>query len=89
MIVLWAAGPHTPWPELVANLVGHEVAVLKRQLGTFDLSYKLGPLHIPSVHVNSIASHRDFNKPQCPGAAITEAYYCQVLNAAWDRLTKA
>ncbi|HJZ47998.1 MAG TPA: N-acetylmuramoyl-L-alanine amidase [Roseiflexaceae bacterium] len=80
---------HTTWPEPVANMVGHAVAVLKRQLGSFDLSYKPGPLHTPSAHVHSIASHRDFNKPQCPGAAITEAYYCQVINASWDRLSKA
>jgi len=78
----------SPWPEPVAHNVGHAVAVLKRQLGTFDLSYKPGPLHTPSAHIHSIASHRDYNKPACPGAAITEAYYCQVINAGWDRLTK-
>jgi hypothetical protein len=77
-----------PWSEPVAHNVAHAVAALKRQLGTFDLSYKPGPLHTPSAHVHSIASHRDFNKPACPGAAITEAYYCQVINAGWDRLTK-
>ena len=77
------------WSAPVAHMVGHAVAVLKRQLGTFELSYTPGPLHTPSVHAHSIASHRDFNKLECPGAAITEAYYCQVLNAGWDRLTKS
>jgi len=80
---------HTTWSEPTARMVGHAAAALKRRLGTFELCYKPGPAHTPSAHVNSVASHRDFNKPQCPGAAISEVYYCQVLNAGWDRLTRA
>jgi hypothetical protein len=79
---------HTAWSEPVARMVGHAVATLKRQLGTFELCYKPGPLHTPSAHANSISSHRDYNKPACPGAAITEDYYCQVIQAGWDRLAK-
>ena len=75
-----------PWSEPVARNVGHAVAVLKRQLGTFDLCYKPGPLHTPSAHVRSLSSHRDFNKIQCPGAAITEQYYVGVAQAAWREL---
>ncbi|MGH2541870.1 MAG: hypothetical protein ACRDIB_03680, partial [Ardenticatenaceae bacterium] len=33
-----------------------------------------------------ISSHRDYNKPQCPGAAITEPYYIGVAKQAWGRL---
>ena len=80
---------HTPRPDPVAHNVGQAVAELALQLGAFELSYKPGLLHTPRAPVHSLASHRDFNKPACPGAAITEAYSCQVLSAGWDRLTKA
>lgn len=67
------------WPDAVQRLVGHAVAVLKRRLGTFELRYqKFG---------GGISSHRDYNKPQCPGTAITEDFYLRVLNEGWQRLT--
>lgn len=67
------------WPTPVAQLVGHAVAVLKRRLGTFELRYQR--------FAGGISSHRDYNKPQCPGRAITEDFYIRVLNESWQRLT--
>jgi hypothetical protein len=64
------------WPEQVAQNVGRAVSALRNRLGTFDLTFKAGP--------GGICSHRNFNKPQCPGAAITESYYLNVLNQTWN-----
>jgi hypothetical protein len=89
-----------PWPEPVARMVGHAVATLKQRLGTFDLRYlypngspgrivegkTMRCAHPEQLAWGGIASHRDYNKPQCPGAAITEDFYIQVIQAAWDRL---
>ena len=67
------------WPDPVANLVGHVVAVLRQRLGTFDLRHQ--------PRAGAVSSHRDYNKPQCPGAAITEGYYLGVLQRGWERFT--
>ena len=40
------------------------------------------------LRAGGIASHRDFNKPECPGTAITEEYYIKVLKQAWADLTQ-
>ncbi len=88
------------WPAPVARLVGHAVAVLKRRLGTFELKYMypngnpgmIGTgdqqrcAHPERLTFGGLSSHRDYNKPQCPGAAITEDFYVGVINAAWQRL---
>jgi hypothetical protein len=75
------------WPETVARNVGMALAILRRRLGTFALEYRPGPRNTPQAHVGSLCSHRDFNKPACPGAAITEAFYVGVAQAAWRELT--
>jgi hypothetical protein len=93
---------HTAWAEPVAHLVGHAVAVLQRRLGAFDLSYmypnaadKPGMVvvsgeqrcaHPERLRAGGISSHRDYNKPACPGAAITEEFYLGVIRQAADRL---
>lgn len=69
---------HTTWPEPVAANVRAAVQVLCDKLGIAPI-YRPGPLHSPAAHTGSMSSHRDFNKPQCPGAAITEAYYTSVI----------
>ncbi len=69
------------WPEQVERLVGHAVAVLKDRLGTFDLVHKRGR--------GGISGHRDYNKPSCPGDAITNEYYMSVLQREWNRLQAA
>ena len=89
------------WPPAVARLVGHAVAVLKQRLGTFELRYlypnggvesfqapdkSVKYRHLERLAVGGIASHRDFNKPMCPGAAVTESFYLGVLQAGWDAL---
>jgi hypothetical protein len=95
---------HTTWPEPVARLVGHAVAVLQRRLGTFDLRYmypnaadKPGMVivsgeqrcaHLERLRAGGISSHRDYNKPQCPGAAITEEFYMSVIRQAAERLAR-
>lgn len=77
---------HVHWPPAVEQMVGHAVAVLKQRLGTFELEYRPGPTNQPQNHVNSISSHRDYNKPACPGGAITEDYYLGVLRRGWEQL---
>ena len=71
---------HVQWPAPVQQLVGHAVAALKRRLGTFELRYQR--------FAGGVSSHRDYNKPQCPGRAISEDFYIGVLNEAWQRLNR-
>jgi hypothetical protein len=66
------------WPEPVANLVGHAVAVLYERLRSFELVHRVGP--------GGISSHRNYNKPSCPGNAISEAYYMDMIKRAQQRL---
>lgn len=65
---------HVTWDEATAANVRAAVQALCTRL---DISptYTPGPLHTPAAHAGSLSAHRDYNKPQCPGAAITEAYY--------------
>lgn len=65
------------WPKPIEDLVGHAIAVLKRRLGTFDLVHK--------KWAGGISGHRDYNKPACPGDAITNQYMIQVAQAGWQR----
>lgn len=69
---------HVAWPQAVEQLVGGAVALLQRKLKTFDISYKVGP--------GGMCAHRDYNKPACPGAKITPAYYIGVVQRAADAL---
>lgn len=75
------------WPPAVARNVGMALAILRRRLGTFSLDYRPGPPNTPAAHVGSLSSHRDYNKPACPGKAITEQFYVSVAQAAWKELT--
>lgn len=74
------------WPAAVARNVGMAVAILRRRLGTFALEYRPGPRNTPAAHLGSLSSHRDYNKLECPGAAITEAYYVSVAQQCWREL---
>ncbi len=67
------------WPQPIEDLVGYSVAVLKQRLGTFELKHQ--------PFAGGVSSHRDYNKPACPGGAITEAYYLNVLHCAWQRVS--
>jgi len=71
---------NTRWPANVAANVRAAVQALCNRLG-ISPTYRPGPTHTPASHANSVSSHRDYNKPQCPGAAITEAYYTSVIAA--------
>lgn len=83
------------WPAPVAATVRGAVQALQSRLKTFALRplYPT-PASAPGMtgtgegqrcarpellRFGAVASHRDFNKPECPGAAITEAYYIGVL----------
>jgi hypothetical protein len=65
------------WPDQVAYNVGHAVCTLKQHLGTFALKHHPGP--------GGVCGHRDFNKPSCPGDAITNGYYIDVLQQHWQQ----
>lgn len=66
------------WPKPIEDLVGHAVVTLQRKLRTFELIHRPGP--------GAVSSHRDYNKPACPGDAVTNSYYLGVLRSARDRL---
>lgn len=83
------------WPPAVARNVRGCVLSLHARLRTFELRYLYGDratkpgmtgtganqkcLHPERLAYGGIASHRDFNKPACPGAAITEEFYMSVI----------
>jgi hypothetical protein len=70
---------HVAWPPPVAANVRAAVQALCSRLDIAPI-YKPAPVHTPQAHARSISSHRDYNKPQCPGAAITEAYYITTVS---------
>jgi hypothetical protein len=83
------------WPAAVARNVRGTVRALRSKFGTFDLRYlypenKPGMIglgdhqqcaHPDRLRGGGISSHRDYNKPECPGSAITEDFYMRVLTA--------
>ena len=72
------------WPRPVAELVGHAVAALRDRLGTFDLEHRKLGVFGPG-QLGGISSHRDYNKPSCPGDRITNSVYFAVLRDGWER----
>lgn len=72
---------HVTWPAPVAANVRAALQALGTRLG-IALKYTPGPLHSPAAHDKQLSSHRDYNKPGCPGKAITEAYYTSVVQPA-------
>lgn len=86
------------WPPAVAANVRGAVRALQSKLKTFSIEYlyptpaskpgmvgsgdKQRCAHPERLRWGGIASHRDFNKPECPGGAITEAYYIAALTAS-------
>jgi hypothetical protein len=66
------------WPAAVAANVHTACQALAARLG-IQLAYRPAPKNRPELHQGSVCSHRDFNKPACPGNAITEGYYIDVL----------
>ena len=67
------------WPPAIQALMRGAVQALRDRLGTFEIVYKPAPPHQPAAHQGSIAFHRDFNKPECPGAFITPEYAIPIL----------
>lgn len=70
------------WPGAIQLLLRGMVQALRDALGTFEIIYKSAPAHQPARHQGSVAFHRDYNKPECPGAIITPAYAIPILAAA-------
>lgn len=64
------------WPLRVAANVAGAVAVLAKQLQTFGF--------VDKPWAGGIGSHRMYNKPSCPGAAIVPSYYMPILQRAWN-----
>lgn len=63
----------TTWPPAIEHNVASAVWVLHQKLQTFELKHTVGP--------GGISSHRDYNKPSCPGDAITTAYYIGAIRS--------
>lgn len=70
------------WPIPMQELLRVAVQALRDRLTTFQIVYTAAPAHHPELHQGSIAFHRDYNKPGCPGAAITPAYAIPILASA-------
>lgn len=70
---------HVTWPPAVARNVAYAVAVLKKRLRNFDL--------VAGPWAGKIGRHADYNKPACPGAAITPDYYLPLFRQAYVALT--
>lgn len=85
----------TVWPEAVQNNVRAAVQTLQARLKTFTLDYMYSDGARPGrarnlksewycpkperLRFGGLSSHRDYNKPECPGDAITEAFYLAVI----------
>lgn len=84
------------WPPAVQRLVGGAVRALMTRLAMAP-EYMYAGAQKPGMKVvngeqvcanpallryGGLSSHRDFNKPQCPGSAITEAFYTSVVKGA-------
>lgn len=86
------------WPAKVQANVRAAVQTLQQRLKTFTLDYmyadgvkpglafdaKGEPYcpHPERLRFGGLCSHRDSNKPECPGDAITESFYLSVVRAA-------
>jgi hypothetical protein len=64
------------WPPQVAANVRAAVHALHDTLKNFD--------YIDKKWSGGISSHRNYNKPRCPGAAIVPSYYIPVLRGIGD-----
>ena|SRR5688572_4615413 len=69
------------WPPQVEQMVRNAVTALQRRLDSFELElvYPTGRKAGDPLKWGGIASHRNYNKKECPGAAITEQYYMGVI----------
>jgi hypothetical protein len=67
------------WPPAIRALLRGAIQALRNQLQTFLIVYKPAPAHQPAAHQGSIAFHRDYNKPECPGAKIVPDYAIPIL----------
>lgn len=97
----------SPWPAAVAANVRGAVLAVQARVQTFQLRYlyptpeskpgmvgtgdKQACAHPDRLRFGGISSHRDYNKPECPGAAITEDFYMSVIAPppVFPRLYKA
>lgn len=75
---------HQQWPGPVLRNVASAVCLLRRRLNTFDLVIKPGRQNDLLSYAGGLMAHRHFNKPQCPGAAITDSYIVETMTAHWN-----
>lgn len=68
------------WPESMQKLLQIAVQTLRDRLKTFKIVYTSAPTNRPDLHDHSISFHRDYNKPECPGAVITPDYAIPILS---------
>ncbi len=69
------------WPLELQRNVGFAVVTLQRKLKTFEL--------LAGGKWKDLGAHRLYNKPSCPGAAITPDFYVKVCQAAAAQLDAA
>jgi hypothetical protein len=68
------------WPENMQKLLQVAVQTLRDRLGNFEIVYTPAPTNQPESHDHGISFHRDYNKPECPGAVITPDYAIPILS---------
>jgi hypothetical protein len=62
------------WPPAVAANVAGAIQALHDRLRNFDYAYVVGP--------GGISRHGDWNKPECPGSAISMDYILSTVTPA-------
>lgn len=67
------------WPRSMQANARGAIQALRSRLKTFEIIYRSAPAHQPAAHQGGIAFHRDYNKPECPGAYITPEYALPIL----------
>lgn len=72
------------WPESMQKLLQIAVQSLEKRLKNFAIEYKHAPTNQPASHDHSISFHRDYNKPECPGAVITPDYAIPILSKPYN-----
>jgi hypothetical protein len=72
------------WPESMQKLLQIAVQSLRDRLKTFTIIYTSAPTNRPDLHDHQVSFHRDYNKPECPGAVITPDYAIPILSKPYQ-----
>jgi hypothetical protein len=71
------------WPEPMQKLLQIAAQSLRDRLRNFEIVYSSAPANRPDLHDHQISFHNDYNKPECPGAAITPQYAIPILGTPY------